>query len=146
MKYAFVLLLSLTSFFNVLQVSAQEKDITGTWKTIDDKTGIVKSHVEIYKKGNKYYGKVVKILDPDAPAKPLCENCDGDLKDAPIIGLEILKNFEKGDDEYEDGTILDPENGKTYKAKLWLDEEDENKLNVRGYILFLFRTQTWERL
>jgi uncharacterized protein (DUF2147 family) len=58
----------------------------------------------------------------------------------PIVGLEIIRNMEKDGDEYEDGDILDPENGKVYRCKLWVEE---GKLRVRGYISFLYRTQTW---
>ena len=125
---------------------AYSQDITGIWKTVDEESGIVKSHIEIYKKGDSFYGKVLKVLDPDAPAKPLCVNCEGDLKDAPIVGLEIIKELKKKGSSYKDGTIMDPENGKIYDCKLWLNEDNPDLLMVRGYILFLYRTQIWERL
>jgi uncharacterized protein (DUF2147 family) len=48
--------------------------------------------------------------------------------------------------EWEGGTIVDPENGKVYTVKIWMDENNPNKLNVRGYIGIFFRTQTWERV
>lgn len=123
-----------------------QNSVVGVWKTVDDESGKVKSHMEIYQKGNKYFGKVLKIVDPNAPKNPICQNCEGEFKDQPIVGLEILWGLEKDGDEYDNGTILDPEKGKTYKCKIWLDEDDPNKLNVRGYVLFLYRTQTWERL
>lgn len=125
---------------------AYSQDVIGTWKTIDDDSGEVKSHVEIYKRDGKVYGKVIKVLDEAAPEKPLCVECKGDLKDAPIVGLEIIQGLKKKGDEYKDGTILDPENGKTYTCKIWLNEEDSNKLMVRGYVAFFYRTQSWERL
>ena len=142
MKRHFVLFFLI---FSSIYVHAQNS-VVGVWKTIDDKTGKVKSHMEIYKKGDKYYGKVLKVIDSEAPQNPICQNCEGKFKDQPIIGLEIMWGLEKDGDEYENGTILDPEKGKTYKCKIWLDENDPNKLNVRGYVLFLYRTQTWERL
>jgi len=120
--------------------------VLGVWKTVDDKTGEVKSHMEIYKKGDKFYGKILKVLDPNAPANALCIDCEGRFKDQPIEGLEILWGLEKDGDEYDNGKILDPEKGKTYKCKIWLDEDDPNRLKVRGYVMFLYRTQTWERL
>lgn len=125
---------------------AYSQDITGTWKTADDVTGIVKSHVEIFKKGEKYYGKVVKVLDPNAPQKPLCVNCTGDLKDAPIEGLQIISNLERIGNVYKNGTIIDPENGKVYDCKIWLNDDNPDLLMLRGYVLFLYRTQTWSRL
>jgi len=60
--------------------------------------------------------------------------------------MEIIREMEKDDDEWEDGTILDPKNGKVYDCKLWVDEDDPNILNVRGYIAFFFRTQIWKRV
>ncbi|MEM7660525.1 MAG: DUF2147 domain-containing protein, partial [Bacteroidota bacterium] len=47
--------------------------------------------------------------------------------------------------EYEDGKILDPENGTVYGCNVELEETD--KLKVRGYVGFslLGRTQYWLR-
>ncbi|WP_124980529.1 DUF2147 domain-containing protein [Nonlabens xiamenensis] len=139
--YIFILLALVFAF-----AKAQQQDITGTWKTVDDETGVVKSHVEIYKKGNRYYGKVVKILDPDAPANATCRECPGDLKDQPILGLEIIRRLEKKGSSYKNGEIIDPENGKKYDCKIWLNEDNPDLLMVRGYVLFLYRTQTWQRV
>ena len=58
--------------------------------------------------------------------------------------MEIIKDLKQDGDEFEDGTILDPKNGKIYDCKIWL--EDKNILNVRGYVAFFFRTQTWLRV
>ncbi|WP_299439246.1 DUF2147 domain-containing protein [uncultured Aquimarina sp.] len=119
-----------------------QSEIIGKWKTIDDNTGEPRSIVEIYKKGNKIYGKIDRILK-ESDRKKLCEECEGDDYNKPIEGMVILKGLQKDGDEYEDGTIMDPENGKIYKCKIWIDENDPNILNVRGYIAFLFRTQKW---
>lgn len=70
--------------------------------------------------------------------------CPDSRKDQPVLGMEIIKDLEQNDDEFEDGTILDPNNGKIYDCKIWL--KDENTLNVRGYIMFFFRTQEWHRV
>lgn len=123
---------------------AQEGSVFGKWKTIDDETGEAKSIVEIFKKDGKVYGKISDILNP-ADRDKTCVNCKGDQYNAPLIGLVIIKDLKKDGDEYENGTIFDPEKGKEYKAKLWLDEDNPNRLNVRGYISFLFRTQQWIR-
>jgi uncharacterized protein (DUF2147 family) len=140
MKYLITFLVMVLAF---AKVSSQE--VIGTWKTIDDVTGIVKSHVEIYKRDGKIYGKVAQILDKNAPANPICKNCDGAFKNAPILGLEIIQGLEKKGGVYKGGDILDPENGKTYTCKIWLNEKDTNQLMVRGYVAFFYRTQTWKR-
>ena len=119
-----------------------QSDVIGKWKTIDDNTGEPRSIVEIYKKGNKLFGKIDRILN-ESHRKNLCTECEGEDFNQPIEGMVIIKNLQKDGDEYEDGTILDPENGKTYRCKIWVDEENPNVLNVRGYIAFLFRTQEW---
>ena len=126
-----------------LTISVNAQSIIGKWKTIDDETGKAKSIVQIYKKGDKYYGKIIDILDA-TKKKNKCKLCEDYRKDQPIMGMEIIKDLEKDGDEFEDGTILDPNNGKIYDCKIWL--EDKNTLNVRGYILFFFRTQEWHRI
>lgn len=128
-----------------ISMNAQDDSIFGKWKTIDDGTGEAKSIVEIYEKGGKVYGKIADILN-SADKDKTCINCEGDEYNKPLIGLDIIKGLEKDGNEYEDGTIFDPEKGKTYKAKIWVDEDDSSKLNVRGYISFLFRTQQWVRV
>jgi uncharacterized protein (DUF2147 family) len=139
------------------QTTLAGKDIVGIWKTIDDEEGKTKSHVQIIKKGDKYIGKIVKLIDPqilkDAGKERfedvLCDECPKEHgKDKPLLGLEMLWGMEKKSDKYDDGEIMDPKNGKVYDCTLWLDENDKtgNTLKVRGYILFLYRTQTWYRV
>lgn len=126
-------------------ISAVAQDVTGKWKTIDDGTGEAKSVVEIYKQDGKIYGKVVEIFDASKRDEK-CVECSGSDKNKPIMGLVIIKGLEKDGDEYNDGTITDPTNGKVYKCYIELDSA--NKLKVRGYIGFslLGRTQTWIRV
>ena len=118
------------------------QDILGTWTTVDDETGKEKSRVEIYESNGKIYGKIVEILT--AKKKAICSKCEGDRKDQPILGMVIIEGLEKDDDVYEGGTILNPENGKLYKCRLKLTE-NKNKLQVRGYVAFFYKTQYWKR-
>ena len=97
-------------------------------------------------KGNRLHGKVaVLYLTPEEGQNPLFTECDGELNGKPIRGMEILTKmaYNAEDMEWTEGEILDPENGTTYDCKLWLED---GKLNVRGYVAFFYRTQTWERL
>lgn len=119
---------------------ALSQDVCGKWKTIDDKTGDEKSIVKIYEKDGKVYGRILELLNNDDP-NPLCTECPGQLKDKPIIGMIIIIGFEKNKDKWEaKGSLLDPENGKLYDGKLWV--EDGN-LQVRGFLGPFYRTQTW---
>jgi uncharacterized protein (DUF2147 family) len=104
----------------------------------------VKSHVEIYEKNGKIYGKVSKLINPEST---ICGKCAGIKKDQPIVGMEILWNLKKdSNSKWDGGEILDPKSGKVYKCKIQLT--DSNTLNVRGFIGFslLGRTQIWYRI
>ncbi|MDA3818485.1 MAG: DUF2147 domain-containing protein [Prolixibacteraceae bacterium] len=130
----------------VFSFSMAQNSVTGKWRTIDDDTGEVKSIVEITKKDGKLYGKIIQLFNEDPNYDPLCTECNGKLKNKKIIGMQIINGLTKEDGEWvgDDG-ILDPDNGKIYDVKIWVDEENPKKLNVRGYIAFLYRTQTWIR-
>jgi len=130
----------------VAPVAAQS--VVGKWKTIDDETNKVKSIVEIYKKDGKVYGKILKLFkEPGEDQDPLCDKCEGDLYNKKIIGMQIINGLEKDGDEWEaDDGILDPAKGTLYDCKIWVDEDDSKILNVRGYIGFFYRTQTWHRV
>jgi len=114
----------------------------GKWNTVDDKTGTVKSQVELYEQAGKLYGKIVSLPEPnDAQGKPkVCTKCDGADKNQPIVGLVIIRGLAPSGDRYKDGTILDPEDGKVYKAEVWTED---GKLKVRGYLGMFYKTQTW---
>ncbi|MBR9922323.1 MAG: DUF2147 domain-containing protein [Bacteroidetes bacterium] len=116
----------------------------GIWKTIDDETGEAKSHVEIYEKDGVYHGKIVKLLQ--VAADKTCDECPGDKKDKPLMGMEVVWDLEPYKDYWSYGRIMDPNNGKTYKCSIWLENADQ--LEVRGYlgISALGRTQTWYRI
>lgn len=133
------------TFCSVLQMNAQVNMVVGQWKTIDDETGAAKSIVEVYEKEGKIFGKIIDILNP-ADKDKLCIYCKGDEKNQPLVGLDIIKDLELDDDRYEDGTIFDPEKGKKYSAKIWVENDSPNTLMVRGYIAFLYRTQEWIRV
>ena len=125
-----------------LTVSAQT--ITGKWKTIDDETGDEKSIVEIYESNGKIYGKIIELLNPKNKDFK-CTKCEGENKDKLIKGMVIIDGLTKDDEVYEDGNILNPSNGKLYKCRLKL-EENPNRLQVRGYIAFFYKTQYWQRI
>ena len=119
-------------------------DILGSWANPKGE-----DHILIYKKGNKFYGKLDWIKHPnDEQGKPKTDknNPDPALRSQPDLGLELLKDFVyDGDNVYTDGTVYDPKNGKTYSCKMTLDG---NNLKIRGYIgISLFgRSEIWTRV
>ncbi len=128
----------------IITISGRAQDVTGRWKTIDDETGKQRSIVEITERNGKIYGSIFQLfVEEDEEKDPVCGICPGDRKNQKILGMEIIRGMEldKSSGEYENGEILDPESGSVYNSKLWVDEKGH--LNVRGYIMFLYRTQIW---
>ena len=145
------LFFSLFAFF-ILSLQVQAADISGTWKTIDDKTGYARAEVKISKlKDGRYAGKIVKIhAIPNRPAISHCAKCEGKLKNAPLLGLSILSGFEHSSEkanEYINGTIIDPLSGNIYQSKGQLNARG-NVLTLRGYVgtTLLGRTVSWIRI
>ncbi len=136
--------IALLSISSALGTLWKGDDILGEWYTAENKT-----LVKIYKnKYDYYFGKIIWIKTPnDENGKPKLdkENPDPKLRSTPLLNLIILRSFKFEDDKWSSGTIYDPENGKTYKCTLRL--EDKNTLHVRGYIgvSAIGRTTTWIR-
>tara|TARA_R110000868_G_scaffold56488_11_gene174833 strand:- start:3342 stop:3767 length:426 start_codon:yes stop_codon:yes gene_type:complete len=126
----------------MMTVSVASQSILGKWRTVDDETGEEKSIVEIKESNGRVFGKIIEIFDPQK-RDLLCKFCKGQDHNKPILGLDIIKNMKKDDDSYRGGTITDPQDGKTYRCRLKLD--DKNTLQVRGYIAFFYTTQYWKR-
>jgi len=118
----------------------------GLWRTIDDETKTEKSLVRISDAGGSLSGKIEKLMDP-AKQDSKCDKCEGARKDQPINGMTIVEGVKKNADEpyWDGGTILDPNNGKTYKVRL-TPKDGGKTLEVRGFIGFLYRNQTWQRV
>jgi uncharacterized protein (DUF2147 family) len=119
----------------------------GLWKTIDDKTKEAKSHVRIVEAAGLVSGKVEKLLDP-ARQDAKCTECSEERKGQPVLGMLILRNMKPSTDDkavWEGGDITDPDNGKTYRARLKTSDGGQ-QLEMRGYIGPFFRTQVWTRV
>lgn len=126
--------------------SAEEADaVLGQWYTDAEKKDVV---VEIYKDNGLYSGKIVWLKNPnedDGTPKVDDENPDEARRNDPILGMNLVKGFTyKGKNKWADGTIYDPNNGKTYKCKMSLKGDD---LKVRGFIgvALIGRTVHWMR-
>lgn len=138
-------LLLLLAFFTTFNTFSQS--CIGKWVTIDDETGKKKSMVELYKVDGKLFGKITYLFPREGREEnPKCKKCTDDRKDQLLVGLQIVRGLKWDGSVWEDGTIIDPENGKIYTLKLWLDPANSKYLNVRGYIGPFFRTQKWVRV
>lgn len=124
------------------QVQAQSDRLEGIW--FNDKKD---AKIQIYKaKDGKFYGKILWLKEPTKNGKVKLDdkNPKEQLQQQPLVGLVILKGFEKDGDTYDDGTIYDPENGKTYDCIMTLKGKT---VSIRGYIgiSWIGRTTVWER-
>lgn len=130
-----------------LAAVADEATPVGTWKTIDDHTGKPRSYVQIAMNNGELEGVILKGFPrPGEPPNQKCELCPGEFKGKPKVGLKFMWGLKKDGDEYNGGHILDPDNGKIYKCKIYLDGSPD-KLVVRGYIgiSLIGRSQKWVR-
>jgi uncharacterized protein (DUF2147 family) len=140
MQVVFVLT-TLFGFYSFAQ--AQADKIEGFWYN-----DIKDAKIQIYKgTDGKFYGKIVWLREPIKNGKPKVDenNPKDNLQNQPLVGLLILKGFEKdGSDSYTDGTIYDPTNGKTYDCNMTFKGKT---LSIRGYvgISWFGRTTVWER-
>lgn len=137
-----MLMASLLSFKAFSQNKAD--DILDVWMT----GGKEPAKIQIFKSGEKYYGKIIWLKNPTENGKQRTDvnNPEQAKRNSPIVGLVILTGFRfDGDDEWKGGDIYDPESGKTYSSYMYL--KDNNTLKVRGYVgVSLFgRTETWTR-
>ncbi|MBC8045356.1 MAG: DUF2147 domain-containing protein [Fimbriimonadaceae bacterium] len=116
--------------------------IKGKWKSEDKKTV-----VEIYRQGDKYFGKIVWQAQPNdaTTGKPRTdlENPDALKRNRPLMGLQVLYDLEFDDGYWQDGEIYNSQNGETYDVNIWLEGNDILKLKVYWY--FTHQTQTWTR-
>ncbi|NEU67167.1 DUF2147 domain-containing protein [Spirosoma agri] len=143
---ALVLLLMLT-----LSAYAPQPDnadaVVGKWLSSKKK-----NQVQIYKQGNKYYGRLVWTAEPNDPAtnrpKMDSQNPDEKLRTRPIHNMVIMTNLTyKGNNVWSDGEIYNPEDGKTYSCDLSLKSPDA--LDLHGYVMgisLLGKTKTWTRV
>jgi uncharacterized protein (DUF2147 family) len=149
MKKIAVFFLFLTGIFmSVIPVKGQAvraDDILGFWLN-EEKD----AKIEITIVNGKYFGKIVWLEEPNETtglAKVDDQNPEPSLQNRPIMGLELLKNFVFDEDEWNSGTIYDPDNGKTYKCTI--KKGSSTVLNIRGYIgkewMGLGRTTVWTR-
>ncbi len=145
--YQIVKLAFLILSLSVISIASYSQEVTGYWKTIDDNSGETKSIVHVYKNPTgEIQGKVVKLFrKPGEDQDPVCEECPKDdyRHGKKVKGMVIMSGMKESGDACSGGEIMDPENGNSYRCKIWLDGADV--LKVRGYLGPFFRTQVWKR-
>ena len=144
-RFLLPLLLLVVTFFSFTPTDDSEA-VVGTWLN-----GTKKGQIQVYKQGGTFFGKLVRLTEPNDPAtgKPKTDirNADPARRNRPLLNLPLMYNFKyDGGNVWSDGKIYDPESGKEYNCKMTL--KDPNTLEVRGYVgISLFgKTQVWTRI
>ena len=120
----------------------------GLWRNVDDKTGEAKAEIRNRDTGaGGLLGVLEKRLSKDAKPDDVCKECTDDRKDKPVLGMTIVEGVKKNADVawFDGGTILDPNNGKSYKVRM-TPKDGGKALEVRGFIGPFYRNQTWQRV
>jgi len=126
----------LVSLYTALSYSQTERNkIIGQYCT-DTKEG----KIEIFKKGDIYYGKIIWRKDTRLDTK----NPDKNLLNRSVVGIVFMKDFVFENKKWIDGEINSIENGNTYSGKMWL-ENNGKTLKMKGYnsISLLGKTATF---
>ncbi|MBW2257272.1 MAG: DUF2147 domain-containing protein, partial [Deltaproteobacteria bacterium] len=122
--------------------------VEGYWKTVNEDTQRPQSVVLVTTEEGVATGRIVQVFcEPTDKPDPICDLCEGPEKDQTIVGMMILSNLKSDGSQWSGGTVLDPGNGKRYRAYIE-EEEGGDRLKVRGYIgiALLGRTQYWYRV
>ena len=135
------LLLVIIPMFLSLKVLAQKADdIIGKYSLPN------KIDVEIYKRGDKYFGKIINLRDFEDGQTLDIHNPDKSKRTNPIMGMEIIKNLEYDSDEKQwiNGSMYGAEKGLVFDLEI--TKYRQNEIEVVGSKFFFWKTLIWKRI
>jgi uncharacterized protein (DUF2147 family) len=126
------------------QLTPKLQSAIGHWQVVNSDSSLG-GRVDTYLVNGQLFGRVTEVR-PGRTPHDVCDKCSGEYKNQLILGMVMMRNFHPDGDDWVDGTVVDPENGKEYKGKIWA--VGNNTLRMRGFIgiSLLGRTETWTRL
>ena len=131
---------------SVASVRAADPTAVGLWQKTEDNKPVV--WVLIVDHGGTFEGAIAKTFPaPGEPSNETCAKCVDDRKDEPVLGITFIRGMKQAGLKYEHGNILDPRDGKIYKAKMSVSADGKD-LTVRGYwgVALLGKDETWQKL